>query len=139
MLERWSTWLLIAAAGGLGAMCRVAVGLLVQQRMPEGFPWGTLAANAMGCFAFGLLWTVAERYTPVEAHVKVYALGGFMGAFTTFSTYAHEAATMLRGGQYALAGLHLLTHNVLGLIFVLAGFALGQVLFGRAAVVSAGS
>jgi CrcB protein len=118
----------LAAAGALGTLARYGLGGLVQRLSASSFPWGTLAVNGLGCLAFGFVWTLAEERLLLSSETRTVALIGFMGAFTTFSTYAFETGAMLRDAEWALAAGNLLAHNVLGLACFFAGVALGRVL-----------
>ena len=104
---------------------RFALAQFVQTRVGDGFPWGTLAVNAVGCFAFGLALSVLGTRTQLPAAVKLGVLVGFMGAFTTFSTFAFDTQELLQD-SWTLAAGNVVAHNALGLAFLLAGAALGR-------------
>lgn len=92
----------LAVAGAMGTLARYGLTGLAQRVAPNiagGFPWGTLAVNVLGCFLFGLVWSLAESEWAVNSHVRVVIFVGFLGAFTTFSTYAFEAGQMLRDAR----------------------------------------
>lgn len=94
-----ATWLMVALAGGAGAVARLGLGEWVTRRAPRGFPWGTWAVNQVGAFALGLL--VGAGPGPRVATV---AGAGLVGAFTTFSTWmleAHRLAEARRPGAAA--------------------------------------
>jgi len=114
----------IALAGGLGALSRYGLAGLVQRLAGGSFPLGTFAVNILGCFLFGLVWGLLEHR--LGPHFRLAALTGFMGAFTTFSTYAFESATLLQHGQWGLAAANLAGQNILGLALLVAGLALGR-------------
>lgn len=119
----------IALAGGLGALARFGLVKLVQDAASTAkgdFPWGTLAVNILGCLIFGLVWTMTtERFT-ISPELRVAVLIGFLGAFTTFSTFAFETSGFLRDGQWLLAAGNLTAQNVLGLLAMFAGLTLGK-------------
>jgi CrcB protein len=114
----------LGLAGGLGALSRYGLGGLVHRFYAGGFPLGTFVVNVAGCLVFGLLWGLFDARLAVSPQVRVAVLVGFMGAFTTFSTYMFEGADLLRQGQWAWALAYLGGQNLLGL----AGLALGLAL-----------
>ncbi len=123
----WQRLLLLAAAGAAGTLARFALSGAVQRWQPTTFPWGTLAVNGLGCLLFGLVWSLADERLIISGATRAVALVGFMGAFTTFSTFAFETGQMLDDGQWLLAAGNLLLQNVSGVALVLVGIALGRV------------
>ena len=111
----------IALAGAAGTLARFGAIEAVRRVAGAGFPWGVLAVNAAGCFAYGLL---AARLPPGEA--QLVALTGFLGAFTTFSTYAFDVGHMIERGAWLPLGAYLAGQNVGGVALVIAGAALGK-------------
>lgn len=107
----------IAIGGGLGALARYWLSGLVQGR-GEGFPWGTLAVNALGCLLVG---AVFER---VPDDARAFVVIGVLGGFTTFSAFGHETVDLLRGGHTNLALANIALNVVVGI---------GAVVLGRAA------
>jgi CrcB protein len=83
-------WLLLFAGGGLGASLRFALAAWVDQRAPLSFPWGTLAVNAVGCFAIGLVATFADEHHVLSPGARLFLVAGVLGGFTTFSTFGLE-------------------------------------------------
>jgi fluoride exporter len=117
----------LAAAGALGTLARYGVGGVVQRALGGAFPWGTLVVNAVGCLLFGLVWALAEERMVISGETRAILLVGFMGAFTTFSTFAFETSAMLRDAEWSFALANLLSQNVLGIVCFFAGLALGRV------------
>lgn len=113
----------LAIAGALGTLSRYGLAGVAQRLLGERFPWGTLTVNAAGCFAFGLVWTLAEERLVISGQTRFIVLTGFMGAFTTFSTYAYETDILLRDSQWLMAASNILAHNVIGLAFMFLGLA----------------
>ncbi|MGD8564041.1 MAG: fluoride efflux transporter CrcB [Desulfarculaceae bacterium] len=120
--------LLIAAAGGLGTLARYGLGGLVHRVLGMTFPWGTMAVNILGCFAFGLVWHLAESRMLISGQTRIIALAGFMGAFTTFSTFIFETGMFLRDGQWLPAILNVAAQNIVGLAALLLGFAVARLI-----------
>jgi CrcB protein len=118
----------LAFAGTLGTLARYWLGGFVQNRVGASFPWGTWSVNGLGCFLFGLVWQAAEGRALVSGEFRVVALTGFMGAFTTFSTYAFETSRMLMDSQWLLAAANFAGQNILGFALLFAGLALGKAL-----------
>ncbi|MBD3220839.1 fluoride efflux transporter CrcB [bacterium] len=118
--------ILVAVAGGLGALCRYGLGGLVQHAAGERFPAGTLVVNLLGCLLFGLIWGWLEGRAGFSPQTRVIVLTGFMGAFTTFSTFAFETANLLQGGQLLAAALNVAVQTVAGVVLVMVGLTLGQ-------------
>lgn len=119
---------LIALAGSLGTLARYGLGSLVHRLFGAVFPWGTVSVNMLGSFLFGLVWTLAAERMAISAEARIVILTGFMGAFTTFSTFMFETGELIRGGQWLLAGGNLLLQNIVGLAAVFGGIALARLI-----------
>lgn len=117
---------LVALGGALGALARFGLAGTVARIAGTRYPWGTTAVNLSGCFLFGLLWAMIEHRLPAPHGARMILLTGFLGAYTTFSTFAFENAALLRDGQWGVAVANLAVQNVLGLALVLAGLAMGR-------------
>ena len=118
------TWL--AVAGAVGTLARYGLSGMVQRLQPTLFPWGTFAVNGLGCLLFGIIWALAEERMIISGQTRLILLVGFMGAFTTFSTFAFETSQMLDDSQWLFAAANLLVQNVLGIALVLLGIAMGR-------------
>lgn len=113
--------LLIAAAGAAGALARYGVGVAVGVRT---FPWATLFINVVGSFLLGLV--VATGPARLSADIRLGLAAGFLGAFTTFSTFSHETVTMVREGRVASAALYVAISVLGGLAAAAAGYFSGR-------------
>ena len=115
-------WAALAAAGALGALARYGVSLAALRWLPPGFPWGTLLVNLAGCFLLGALaeLTLDKFSLPIETRVVVGT--GFLGAFTTFSTFGVETLRALEAGHWGLAALNVAANVALGVALAAAGF-----------------
>ncbi len=120
--------LLIALAGAAGTLARYWFSGLVQRASGGEFPWGTFAVNMAGCVLFGFVWTVAEERFLISPEARSIALVGFMGAFTTYSTFTFETTQLIRGSEWALAVGNIALQNTSGIVFLLLGLALGRLL-----------
>jgi len=98
--------LAIAVAGALGALARYGFAGLVQRWAGARFPVGTLAVNVAGCFLIGLLATYSLERWSISPTARTALLVGFLGAFTTFSTFSYETLALLREGALWRAGLN---------------------------------
>jgi CrcB protein len=112
-----------AAFGALGALARFRVDGAVSARVGRDFPAGTLVVNLSGAFALGVLTGAA-----VSTHVAFVFGTGFMGGYTTFSTWMVETERLGEAGELASAFLNLGVSMLAGFAFVAAGFYLGQAL-----------
>jgi len=119
-------WVLLFLAGGLGTWCRYGLSAVVQRHTGLSFPWGTFAVNLLGCFLFGLLWSLFENRADISREVRAVVLVGFLGGFTTFSSFAFEAAGLLRDGAWLPALGHIMGQNILGVLLVLLGLWAGR-------------
>ena len=121
----------IALAGAAGTLARYGVGVLFQRMNTEGvigMPWGTFFANMVGALLFGLIWAMSEERGWVSGNVRVIVLVGFMGAFTTFSTFAFDNLQMARASEWGWFGANLVLTNIGGLACVYAGFRIVRVI-----------
>ena len=113
---------LIASAGAAGAVCRYLVSSAVGQQR---FPWATLGINVIGSFVLGVvLTTAASRQWPVDVTAAVAV--GFVGAFTTYSTFSWEAVTLGRTGRFTAALVYVGASLALGLAAAYAGVRLAR-------------
>lgn len=124
----WQKWMWLAIAGALGTLARYGLGGLAQQLGRGEFPWGTLTVNVAGCLLFGVVWTAAEERGLLSPYARSMVLIGFMGAFTTFSTYMFETQQMLRDGEWLWAALNFTANNLLGWLGLWGGMVLGRFL-----------
>jgi fluoride exporter len=108
--------LYIFIGGGLGAMCRWAVSRSFQATH---FPWATLTVNLVGCFLIGLVYYYTTKNQQV---LHLFAVVGFLGGFTTFSSYSLELMKMIENGLYKNVISYFLVSNVLGIGLVYIGY-----------------
>jgi CrcB protein len=125
MLEKLG---LIALAGAIGTLARYWMSGLVYDLLGRDFPWGTAAVNILGCFLFGLVWELGEGRMLIRAETRAIILTGFMGAFTTFSTFIFESGGFLEDGRWLPALANVTFQTVVGFVALFAGLAIGRML-----------
>lgn len=118
--------LLIGLGGFAGAVSRYLVDGFVADRTGGGFPWGTLAVNASGTFVLGLLFAMTAERAILPADVRGPLMIGYLGAYTTFSTYLLESWRLVEGGAIGLAVVNLGGSIAVGLVAVIAGLVIGR-------------
>jgi CrcB protein len=118
----------IALAGSVGTLARYGLGGFVQGLCGKVFPWGTITVNLLGCLLFGAVWSALEERWPTSGQTRMIILVGFMGAFTTFSTFIFEIEELLRDAEWLPALGYFSVHNFGGIAALLAGLALGRLL-----------
>lgn len=108
-------YLLIALGGALGSIARYWVGATVINRLGSRFPWGTLLINLTACILIGFSVTFLTRRAGLNPASRYLVPIGFIGAYSTFSTYEWETLLLIRGGTFSLAAIYSLGSLVLGL------------------------
>ena len=119
--------LLIAAAGAVGAVLRYGVGKAAQPLGGDTFPAGTLIVNLTGCFLLGLLATYFLERTSLSSEVRTMVTVGFLGAYTTFSTFEYETLELFNDGQWHYALLNIGVSVGAGLLAVWVGQTLARI------------
>lgn len=118
----------IGIAGFAGAVSRYVVEGWVAGRTGGAFPWGTLAINVSGCFLLGFVFTIlTERFLP-HPDLRAALTIGFLGAYTSFSTFAFETMRLAEDGAWRLATGNVLAGVGSGLLAVYAGTWVGRAL-----------
>lgn len=120
--------LMLAVAGALGTLARFGVSTLTQKLFGSAFPWGTLTVNMLGCLFFGFVWSLTESQLVIAGEFRFFILAGFMGAFTTFSTFAFESAQMAQTHHWPFLLINLAVQNIVGIVLILLGLKLGRLL-----------
>jgi CrcB protein len=119
---------LVGIGGFAGAVLRWVVDGWVAERNPSAFPFGTLVINLTGSFALGVLfaWVIERNVLPAD--VRLPLMVGFLGAYTTFSTFMLESWRLVETGSVGLAIANLAGSVGLGLVAVVLGLAVGRAL-----------
>ena len=112
--------LLVMAGGGLGAICRYGFALAAAKFIGTRFPWGTLAANLTGCYLIGGAFALSEQTNLLSPSARLFFMTGFLGALTTFSTYALETVGFVKTGSHA-AAVNFILNNAGGGLLIFAG------------------
>jgi len=116
--------IIIGIGGFLGAISRYGVALWIGQRWGRSFPLGTFVINVSGSFLIGLLMSLLTERFMVNPQWRLLLVVGFLGAYTTFSTFEYETGTLLKDSEWLIAGLNVV-------LSVFAGFValkLGEVI-----------
>jgi CrcB protein len=122
---RLGVLLAIALGGMLGTPARYAVGRVVHVA-PGSFPWSTFVVNVSGSLVLGVLLTLIVERWPPSRYLRPFAAIGFLGAYTTFSTYMVEADLLLKDGHAGVALAYVLGSLVVGLAAVYVGIVIGR-------------
>ena len=122
----WQRAVLIGLAGALGTLARYSLSDLVQRISGGNLPWGTLFVNVLGCFLFGLVWTLADERMVINDETRIVVLGGFMGAFTTFSTFIFDTGGFMQDARWLMATGNILLQTGIGLVFLFVGVIAGR-------------
>lgn len=112
---------IIFIGGGLGSLARYYVSDYLQKFANIIFPIGTLGVNAVGGLLIGIIWALVEL-TDVPRTTRFLLLTGFLGGFTTFSTYSLETMQLLRDKEYYYLGMNVILNNALAIIGTIIGF-----------------
>ncbi len=112
----------IALAGATGTLARYGLSTVVGRRLADtGFPWGTVTVNILGCYLFGLVWSLAENRAWIGAEARIILLVGFMGGFTTFSSFGYETYALFRDAEWSRGLANILLQNSCGILFLWLG------------------
>ncbi len=118
--------LLIGLAGAVGTLARYGLSGFVQRFAGGALPWGTLVVNVAGCFIAGLIWALIENRITVSGETKAIILIGFIGAFTTFSTFVLETGELMRDAEWFRAFGNFALQNIVGVLALFAGIAIAR-------------
>jgi fluoride exporter len=116
----------VGLGGFLGSIARYLLSGWAAARWGVIFPWGTFIINISGSFILGFFLAFAQERPWVHPQARLLFAIGFVGAYTTFSTYTYESIRLMMNGQFALAAAYIVGSVVFGLVAVFAGVALGN-------------
>ena len=111
-------WLAVAIGGALGAMARYAVSTWIFNATSHKFPYATLTVNVLGSFIMGILFVIIVERAALPAELRGLLMIGFLGAFTTFSTFSLDALGLWQNGHLFLALVYVLATVVFCLVAI---------------------
>jgi CrcB protein len=120
----------VGIGGGAGAIARYAVGRWIERQAGSAFPYGTFVVNLSGAFLIGVILTVLLDNLSLDPRWRLLIVVGFLGGYTTFSSYAYEVYALADRDQWLKAAFYVLGSNAIGLFACLAGIVLTRQLTG---------
>ncbi len=121
--------LLVAIGGATGSVARYLTGLAMTRLLGPGFPWGTITVNIVGSFAIGLLTELVARKLAAPMEMRLLLVVGFLGGFTTFSSFSLDTMALVERGAVLTAFGYVAASVALSLAAAFGGLALGRSLF----------
>ena len=119
---------LVAVGGAVGSVCRFLTGVIVTRLSGPAFPWGTLTVNVVGSFAIGFLTELVARKLNASMEMRLLIVVGFLGGFTTFSSFSLDTMVLVERGATVAAVSYVLASVLLSLLAAFGGLALGRTL-----------
>jgi len=119
-----TNYFIIGIGGFFGAVCRYMVALWIGQKWGRTFPLGTFVVNISGSFLIGLLMSFFTEKFMVSPQVRLFLVVGFLGAYTTFSTFEYETGNLLKDGEWSIA----LANVILSVIAGFVALKLGEII-----------
>ncbi len=122
--------MLVGVGGFVGSVLRYLVSGWVQTASKSiSFPFGTLAVNLIGCFIIGFLSYLAEERGVFTTEARLLIFVGFLGGFTTFSTFSNESFNLMRNSEHLQSFINVASHIFFGLLFVWVGRAVAYLIW----------
>jgi len=120
--------LCLTLGGALGALIRYVLSGFVYKVIGTDFPYGTLAVNLIGCFVMGFSIALADTKFVIGPNMRLFLMIGFLGAFTTFSTFMLETDNLLKDSEMIRTFMNVFMNVVVGFIVLRAGIFVGKLL-----------
>ena len=124
----WQKFIYLGIAGAAGTISRYLFSGFVEKYNSGNFPLGTAAVNIIGCLLFGLLWAALENRLSNFNSIRPIIFIGFFGAFTTFSSFMYETSQLMDESQWFLASVNIIAQNIIGLVCIIVGLAIGKLI-----------
>ena len=124
-MQGWRVVLMLSIGGSLGVNARYWLGVAIARWVGVAFPWGTLLINVSGAFAIGLLAVLLSRWMP-HPEIRLLVVVGFLGGYTTFSSYAAEAMALWERGARGEAAAYVVGSVAAGIAAVVLGTGAGR-------------
>ena|SRR5581483_6434829 len=115
---------MIALGGAAGAIARYQVAAMIQARIPAGFPWGTFVVNITGCLAMGVATILLTDRLVANPNWRFLIPIGFVGAYTTFSTFEYETFRAVTEGSWMIGAANVVGSVLAGYVALWVGVAL---------------
>ena len=120
-------FLLVGTGGFLGSIARYLIAVWLTEHFPAAFPYGTFAANILGCLLIGVLFGLGQRYEWLTPGLMLFLATGFCGGFTTFSSFSLENINLLQNSNYLTFAIYAIGSFTVGLLAVFGGITLAKI------------
>jgi len=120
--------LLVALGGALGSVARYLVGGWIADWMGTTFPYGTFAINLTASFIIGFFLAFAQDRAGLSPYWRLFIAVGFVGGYSTFSTYEYESIRLLQDGEFLLGAVYLVGSMTAGAIAAIGGITVGSLI-----------
>ncbi len=119
---------LLALAGACGTLARYGLAGVVHRWLGGNFPWGTAMVNVLGCLLFGFVWAAGSERAIISPEARFIILTGFMGAFTTFSTFVFESNQLLADAELLIGFANIFLQLLVGSGGFFLGLAIARII-----------
>jgi CrcB protein len=118
----------VGLGGAAGALARYGLDRLIEHHVLTVFPWSTFTINVTGCFLAGVAVAALVDRHDLPTWIRTGIVVGFLGGYTTFSTFAQESHDLFVGGHVSLAVVNASASVIVGILAVAAGSGIGRML-----------